>query len=152
MIQRRVDGFQSFYQNWTTYESGFGDLCRNFWWGNANIKAFTSSYYRLRVVLKTFDTDYVPAYVHRVYDEFKVTGSEYRLDLGNSIGGFNNEDGNSTGDLNAGGTLNLYLFSGVIMYSSCSYLIHLESFWAFRPAGSPHLHNLGYISIRFCLF
>ena len=101
MIQRRVDGSQSFYQNWITYESGFGDLCGNFWWGNANIKAFTSSYYLLRVILKPFDG----GHVHIVYDEFKVTGSEYRLDLGNSTGIFNNG-----GENNTEGTLDSYHF------------------------------------------
>ena len=91
MIQRRIDGFQNFYQNWTSYESGFGDLCGNFWWGNANIKAFTSSYYLLRVILQSFDG----SYVHIIYNEFKVTGSEYRIDLGNSAGSFTKGGGTS---------------------------------------------------------
>ena len=73
-----MDGNQSFYQNFTTYESGFGDLCGNFWWGNANIKAFTSSFKRLKVVLTAFDGDAG----HQTFDEFKLVGKQYKLDLG----------------------------------------------------------------------
>ena len=42
VIQRRVDGSENFYRNWTEYKLGFGQLHREHWLGNENIFHLTS--------------------------------------------------------------------------------------------------------------
>ncbi|GFS95574.1 techylectin-5A [Nephila pilipes] len=44
VIQRRGDypEQQDFYQNWTSYKNGFGDITRDFWLGNDNIYALSN--------------------------------------------------------------------------------------------------------------
>ncbi|XP_072039737.1 microfibril-associated glycoprotein 4-like [Amphiura filiformis] len=96
VIQKRIDGEQSFYQNWTTYESGFGDLCGSFWWGNANIKIVTSTYANLRVRLEKFAGE-VAAYT---YPTFRVVDPDYTLDLGS--GGGHGDIGDSLAKSNPG--------------------------------------------------
>ena len=54
VIQRRTSGTVDFYRNWAAYKEGFGSLTDDFWWGNDNIDALTSSgKYELRVDLKS---------------------------------------------------------------------------------------------------
>ncbi|GFO06464.1 ficolin-1 [Plakobranchus ocellatus] len=43
MIQRRSTGKVDFQHDWETYEKGFGTLDEEFWLGNEQIHAFTSS-------------------------------------------------------------------------------------------------------------
>ncbi|GFO30299.1 tenascin-r [Plakobranchus ocellatus] len=53
VIQRRTTGNVDFYRDWATYKKGFGSLDDDFWLGNDNIHAITSSgTYELRVDLK----------------------------------------------------------------------------------------------------
>uniref|UniRef100_A0A7M5V3K0 Fibrinogen C-terminal domain-containing protein n=1 Tax=Clytia hemisphaerica TaxID=252671 RepID=A0A7M5V3K0_9CNID len=42
VFQRRVDGSENFYRNWTEYEIGFGRLNREFWLGNENLYRLTA--------------------------------------------------------------------------------------------------------------
>ncbi len=82
VIQKRISAQPSFHQNWATYESGFGDLCGSFWWGNANIKAWTSTYVKLGITLTQFDGS-SGSYT---YDQFKLKDPYYTIDLGNTNG------------------------------------------------------------------
>ena len=43
VIQRRVDGTQSFYQNWQAYKRGFGHAQGNYWAGLDTIHQLTNS-------------------------------------------------------------------------------------------------------------
>ncbi|GFO22108.1 endonuclease-reverse transcriptase [Plakobranchus ocellatus] len=53
VIQRRITGNVDFYRNWVSYKKGFGSLNDDFWLGNDNIHAITSSgSYELRIDLK----------------------------------------------------------------------------------------------------
>ncbi|XP_072040942.1 microfibril-associated glycoprotein 4-like isoform X2 [Amphiura filiformis] len=96
VIQKRIDGEQSFYQDWTTYESGFGDLCGSFWWGNANIKIMTSSYANLKVKLEKFAGEKASY----IYPTFRVIDPNYTLDLGAESG--YGDIGDSLGKSNPG--------------------------------------------------
>jgi len=50
VVQRRVDGSESFDRNWRDYSSGFGDLDLNFWIGNDYLHYFTSQdVYKLHI-------------------------------------------------------------------------------------------------------
>ena len=42
VIQRRMDGSENFFRNWTEYKSGFGHLHREHWLGNQNIYLLTN--------------------------------------------------------------------------------------------------------------
>ena len=42
VIQRRMDGSQNFYMNWTEFKIGFGQLHREHWLGNENIYLLTA--------------------------------------------------------------------------------------------------------------
>ena len=56
VFQRRVDGSVDFYRSWLDYKNGFGVLSGEFWLGNENIHALTSSGENvLRIDLKDFE-------------------------------------------------------------------------------------------------
>ena len=42
VIQRRMDGSENFFRNWTEYKTGFGQLHREHWLGNENIYLLTA--------------------------------------------------------------------------------------------------------------
>ena len=42
VIQRRMDGSVNFYRRWQEYKEGFGQLHREFWFGNENIHLLTA--------------------------------------------------------------------------------------------------------------
>ena len=42
VIQKRMDGSENFYRNWTEYKLGFGQLHREHWLGNENIYLLTA--------------------------------------------------------------------------------------------------------------
>ena len=55
VFQRRGNGTQNFYLNWTDYVRGFGDVSSEFWLGLHNIHRLTASSTRLRVDVADFD-------------------------------------------------------------------------------------------------
>ena len=84
LIQRRTTGNVDFYRNWADYKRGFGTLDDDFWLGNDNIHAITSSgEYELRVELRYNGKS---AYAH--YDKFAVgdESENYVLTLGSYAG------------------------------------------------------------------
>ena len=85
VFQRRVDGSENFYRNWTDYKTGFGNLSGEFWLGLDKIHRFSASGLNvLRVDLETFEDE--KAYA--IYESFSV-GNEsevYILNVGNYSG------------------------------------------------------------------
>jgi hypothetical protein len=78
VIQRRQDGSENFYRPWVEYAAGFGDVTREFWLGNDNIAALTSSgRYGIRVDL--VDRDGIALYAE--FDKFTVgsASTKYKL-------------------------------------------------------------------------
>nr|XP_056716352.1 tenascin isoform X2 [Euleptes europaea] len=74
---RRQDGGQDFYQNWRTYEAGFGDPKKEFWIGLDKLHKITSQgQYELRVDLRDHNET-----AYALYDKFSVgdARSRYRL-------------------------------------------------------------------------
>ena len=45
VLQRRMDGSENFYRNWTEYKLGFGHLHREHWLGNENIYLLVAQAY-----------------------------------------------------------------------------------------------------------
>jgi hypothetical protein len=85
MFQRRVDGSEDFYRNWTDYKTGFGNLSGEFWLGLDKIHRLSASGQNvLRVDLESFENE--TAYA--VYQIFSV-GNEneaYILNVENYSG------------------------------------------------------------------
>ena len=80
VIQRRVDGSESFARNWTEYKSGFGDPTGNYWAGLDTMHLATScTPTRLEINGEIFDNDhFIISYeTFRVGDEL----SQYELFL-----------------------------------------------------------------------
>lgn len=86
VIQRRVDGKQSFNQNWNQYKAGFGNPLNEFWIGNENLHALTDGKDMiLHIKMMTWEGKYYTV----VYSGFRV-GSEqekYKLNIQQMISG-----------------------------------------------------------------
>ncbi|XP_033630602.1 ficolin-2-like [Asterias rubens] len=82
VFQKRQDGSEHFYRNWTAYKTGFGDLSGEFWLGNDNLLKLTSDdpkqIWELRVDIA--DWDNLVAFAK--YNSFKVSGEKYILYVG----------------------------------------------------------------------
>ncbi|ESN99709.1 hypothetical protein HELRODRAFT_176469 [Helobdella robusta] len=85
VMQRRMDGSENFYRNWTDYERGFGDSRKEFWIGNDNIHRITSNQkYKVLFVLEDFEGKVACA----AYDSFSVGSPDtyYVLNIGKYSG------------------------------------------------------------------
>jgi len=91
VLQRRIDGSENFYRNWSNYSLGFGNLSKEFWIGNYNIAALTNAgtAYKLRIDLG----DWTGLYRYAEYDSFKIGGATENFKL--SVGSFSGDAGNS---------------------------------------------------------
>ena len=81
VIQRRLDGRESFARGWEDYATGFGDVGGDYWLGNDYIHRLTS---RRPVRLRVEMWDVHGRYWIAEYPAFRVASSDelYRLDLG----------------------------------------------------------------------
>lgn len=84
VFQKRFDGSEDFYRNWTDYKNGFGRLDAEFWLGNDKIHRLTNKHQQLLVELEDFDN--ITAYAQ--YDYFSVDSEVdwYELHLGSYDG------------------------------------------------------------------
>ncbi|XP_041852576.1 cell surface glycoprotein 1-like [Melanotaenia boesemani] len=90
LLQRRQDGSVSFNRTWAEYQSGFGELDREFWLGNNMIHLLTRDRDMvLRVELEDFDG--VKEYAQ--YAQFRVAGERLRYRL--TVGGYSGTAGDA---------------------------------------------------------
>lgn len=81
VVQRRVDGAESFDRTWREYSDGFGDLNRNFWLGNDYLHYFTSQkVYKLHIEMTALNNELWTA----DYNFFQVgdKATSYKLHVG----------------------------------------------------------------------
>ena len=92
MFQRRQDGSVDFYQNWRTYQNGFGPVFGEHWLGNDRIHRLTfQKKYALRVDLWDWDDQSAFAY----YSMFYVASRD--LDYMLIVGGYSGTAGEFIG-------------------------------------------------------
>ena len=89
VFQRRKDGSVDFYQNWSEYKKGFGEITGEFWLGNDNLNLLTRNYQELRVDLSDFQGN--TAYAE--YSTFAVGSEEEKYKL--TVDGFTGTAGDS---------------------------------------------------------
>lgn len=88
VIQRRINGTETFNRSWTEYKEGFGDMTAElgeFWLGNDNLHYITAQgSYSLRINLEDFDGNQRYA----EYKDFEVASEKdhYRLNFGAYVG------------------------------------------------------------------
>ncbi|XP_048368506.1 tenascin isoform X4 [Sphaerodactylus townsendi] len=86
---RRLNGEQDFYQNWRTYESGFGDPRKEFWIGLDKLHKITSGgQYELRVDLRDHNET-----AYALYNKFTVGEARTRYRL--AVNGYSGTAGDS---------------------------------------------------------
>ncbi|XP_078487537.1 ryncolin-1-like [Ciona intestinalis] len=90
IIQRRIDGSEDFYRNWTDYVTGFGKITSEYWIGLDTIYNLTNSgTYELRVDMEDFqgNTTYAKYSNFRLSDRTFYTAriSGYSGTAGNSM-------------------------------------------------------------------
>ena len=94
VFQRRRDGSENFYREWTEYENGFGNVRGEHWLGLKNISCLTSvkGKTKLRIDLD----DFAGHSKFACYDHFHVgtASTNYRL----TIGGYQNWGIGAAGD------------------------------------------------------
>jgi hypothetical protein len=74
VFQRRKDGSEDFYRNWTAYKEGFGELYGEFWLGLDKIHRLSANRVTLRVDMMANDNS--KAYAR--YEDFTI-GNEKSL-------------------------------------------------------------------------
>ena len=89
VFQRRMDGSQDFFLNWSDYVRGFGELNREFWLGLSQLERLTKTQTELRVDLEDFDND--ARFVK--YSTFQVGDSASNYTL--TVTGYNGTAGDS---------------------------------------------------------
>ena len=85
IFQRRIDGSEDFYRNWTDYKNGFGNLNGEFWLGLDKIHRLTQSGQNvLRVDLESFENERR----HAIFKKFLVgnEAEDYILNVGQYTG------------------------------------------------------------------
>ncbi|XP_061179425.1 fibrinogen-like protein 1 [Saccostrea echinata] len=93
VLQRRSDGSENFYRNWTDYDIGFGNLESEFWLGNKYIHQLTADGHTiLRIELEDHDgntryAEYGSFSVEDASDSYRIQVSNYSGTAGDSFSG-----------------------------------------------------------------
>ena len=131
VIQQRLDGSLSFYQNWTVYKEGFGNISKNFWLGLEKMHQLTTNApYRLRIEVQSVKED---KWFSAEYDSFLITSesrgyaldvSGYVGDAGDALRSFNN----SAGTCQNGMKFSTYDRDNDMYTSSCA-VAYTSGYW-----------------------
>ena len=128
VFQRRINGTQNFYLNWSDYVRGFGDVSGEFWLGLQKIRRLTASSTQLRVDLADFNgiTKYAKYNTFSIGDDdtkFRLTVSGYNGTAGDSLTYSNNypfttkdQDNDDHSSLQCA-----HHYSGAWWYRACGY-------------------------------
>ncbi|ESO01673.1 hypothetical protein HELRODRAFT_81275, partial [Helobdella robusta] len=129
VIQQRIDGSQSFDQDWDTYKSGFGNYDANFWLGLEKMHQLTTSAdYRLR-----FEVLVSGVWVSDEYDHFVINSEMEKYSI--NVSGYSGDNSDVLNNL-----LDLKLYQNGMKFSTpeqdndltnffkCS-LMHHSGFW-----------------------
>ena len=127
VFQRRINGSQDFYLNWTDYVLGFGNVGGEFWLRLHKIHRLTASSPNLRVDLADFDDNwrfarYKAFRVQNLGTKFRMTVSGYSGNAGDGLGLSNNR-GFSTKDEDNDGSSTLHCaqrHQGAWWYAACT--------------------------------
>ncbi|XP_047440340.1 fibrinogen-like protein 1 [Mugil cephalus] len=93
VMQRRINGSETFNRSWAEYKEGFGDIAAEFWLGNDNLHHITAQgSYSLRIYLEDFDgnqryADYENVKVADEKDHYRLTFGAYAGTAGDSFSG-----------------------------------------------------------------
>ena len=90
VFQRRQDGSEDFYRNWTDYKNGFGKITGEFWLGNDYLNLLTKEEQELRIDLMDFDDNtayakYTTLTVGTESESYKLTVTGYSGTAGDSL-------------------------------------------------------------------
>ena len=90
VFQRRKDGSVDFYQDWSEYKKGFGEITGEFWLGNDNLNLLTRNNQELRVDLSDFQgnigyADYSTFAVGSEEEKYKLTVTGFTGTAGDSL-------------------------------------------------------------------
>ena len=91
VIQRRVDGTVIFAGDWEYYKHGFGEVSKEFWYGNDNIHNLTKDgdsevIFELQAQDKTFYHPYYQLFkVDNEANKYKITLGPYEHKYGNNL-------------------------------------------------------------------
>jgi len=91
VIQRRVNGNVSFYQDWEAYKQGFGELSGDFWLGLETVHQLTTGddYYEMRFDFTYDNTSYYAQYdtaaVMSESEEFTLYMDSYQGNAGDDM-------------------------------------------------------------------
>ena len=128
VFQRRQDGSINFYRDWSSYETGFGDIEGEFWLGNNNIHQLTAECcHELRIDLEDSDGNqryakYDSFIVASKSSNYKLTVGAYTGDAGDSLG-YHNRHQFSTkerdNDVYEKSCSHLYKRGLVVLFMSC---------------------------------
>ena len=126
IIQRRVSS-SDFYKSWLEYKNGFGNVGSNYWFGNDNIAALTSSgNYKIRFdMYKQSNVYKYAAYsTFQVADanmNYKLTVSGYSGTAGDSLSVHNGKEFTTKdSDNDPSSTTNCAIYyTGAWWYASC---------------------------------
>ncbi|KAI9525135.1 hypothetical protein NQZ68_009324 [Dissostichus eleginoides] len=93
VIQRRINGTESFNRSWAEYKDGFGDKDAEFWLGNDNLHYITTQgNYSLRINLGDFDgsqryAEYKNFQVANEKDHYRLAFESYVGTAGDALSG-----------------------------------------------------------------
>ncbi|XP_069027030.1 fibrinogen-like protein 1 isoform X2 [Embiotoca jacksoni] len=93
IVQRRINGAETFNRSWAEYKDGFGDAHAEFWLGNENLHYITAhGNYSLRINLEDFDgnqryAEYKNFKVADEKDHYQLTFGAYAGTAGDALSG-----------------------------------------------------------------